>query len=108
MGQVICNITMKFNVSKADLEAAWLPVAQPISEVPGLRWKIFIMNDAEKEVGGVYLFDDEASVQAFLNGPIVAAVASSPDVSDITVKQFSVMEAHTAITRGPVGQVVRI
>ena len=26
--------------------AAWLNVAQPIAHVPGLRWKVWLMNEA--------------------------------------------------------------
>jgi rhodanese-related sulfurtransferase len=64
------------------------------------------MNETERECGGVYLFDDEASVQAFLNGPIVAASKDAPILSNASIKIFDVLEAHTAITRGPVGDIV--
>ncbi len=48
------------------------------------------------------LFDDASSAQAYLEGPIAAAVAKHPAVSDISVKQSDVLEELTAITRGPV------
>jgi hypothetical protein len=59
------------------------------------------MNEAEKEAGGIYLFDDEASMKAYLEGPIVAQVTSHPALSDFSVKHFDVMGDLTAITRGP-------
>lgn len=99
---------MKINISVAELKPAWLDAAQPIADTPGLRWKVWLKNEAEREVGGIYLFDDEASLQAFLNGPIVAATKASPAIDSVSVKQFSIMEAHTAITRGPIGQSVRV
>jgi len=48
------------------------------------------------------LFDDESSLQAFLAGPLAAGVTSHPALSDMSVKQFDMMEEETAITRGPV------
>lgn len=104
MSQKILQINFTFSgVSRSELEDAWLPVAQPIAETPGLRWKVWLMNEATHECGGVYLFDDEASIQGFLNGPIVAATKDAPILSNASVKIFDMMAAHTAITRGPVG-----
>ena len=108
MAQVILQINIKINIPVAEIEPAWLEVAQPIADTPGLRWKVWLKNVAEHEVGGIYLFDNEASVQAFLDGPIVAALKASPAIDTISVKQFNVMEAHTAITRGPIGQGIRV
>jgi hypothetical protein len=109
MSQKILQVNFKFSgVSRAELEQAWLPAAQPIADTPGLRWKVWLMNEAEHESGGLYLFEDEASVQAFLAGPIVAAVKSNPAFSHISAKLFDVLETHTAITRGPVLEGVRV
>jgi hypothetical protein len=49
-------------------------------------------------------FDDQASLQAYLEGPIAAQVVSHPALSDFSVKQFEVMGEQTEITRGPVRQ----
>ena len=51
---------------------------------------------------GIYLFDDESSAQAYLEGPIAAGLGQHPAVSDISVKQFEVLGDLTFITRGPV------
>ena len=106
MSPKILQLNLKFGIPRADLEAAWLGVAQPIADVPGLRWKVWLMNEADHEAGGIYLFESEAATQAYLAGPIVAALKSSPAVSDISAKLFDVLENHTAITRGPVKEMV--
>ena len=98
----ILQINFKFNVTRAEYEQAAPGLVKDIAAVGGLRWKVWIMNEAEKEAGGIYLFDDEASVKAYLEGPIVAQVTSHPALSDFSVKQFDVMDEVTAITRGPV------
>ncbi len=48
MSQKILQVNMKFSIPKPDLVAAWLPAAQPIADVPGLRWKVWLMNEAEQ------------------------------------------------------------
>ena len=108
MSQKILQINMKYSIPRTDLEKAWLPVAQPIADVPGLRWKVWLVNEAEHETGGIYLFESEAAAQAYLAGPLVAAAKASPAVSNISAKLFDVMESHTAITRGPVKQAMDI
>jgi hypothetical protein len=102
MSQKILQVNLKFSVRRADLEAAWLEVAQPLADCPGLRWKVWLMNEVEHEAGGVYLFESEAAAQSYLAGPIVAALKASPAVSNISAKLFDVLERHTEITRGPV------
>lgn len=104
MSQKILQINFTFSdVSRTELEQAWLPAAQSIAETPGLRWKIWLVNETEQECGGIYLFDDEAAVKAFLAGPIVAAAKETTFLSNASVKIFDIMAEHTATTRGPVG-----
>ncbi len=99
MSQKILQINFKFSGPRAEYEQANLPYAKPIADTPGLRWKIWLMNEDQGEAGGIYLFDDEATVQAFLAGPIIAEMKDDPTLS---MKTFDVMEEHTAVTRGPV------
>jgi hypothetical protein len=40
--------------------------------------------------GGVYLFDSEESLAAFLDGPLVAGMKQSPAIGDVTVRVFPV------------------
>ena len=102
MSGKILQINFKFNVSRADYEQAVSPLASGFAAVAGLRWKIWLMNEAESKSGGIMLFDDDSSLQAFLAGPVAAQVTGHPALSDFSVKQFDVMEDATGITRGPV------
>ena len=102
MSEKILQVNLNFNISRAELEAPWLEAAQPVAEVPGLRWKVWLMNEAEHEAGGIYLFESESAAQSYVTGPIVAALKSSPVVSNISAKLFDILESHSAITRGPV------
>ena len=102
MKEKILQLNFKFNVSKADYENAVTPLAENFAAVPGLRWKIWLMNESENEAGGIYLFNDESSLQTFLEGPLAAGVKSHPALSDMSAKVFDSMDELTATTRGPI------
>jgi hypothetical protein len=108
MSQKILQINFKFSIPPAEYEQAVAPLAGAVAETPGLAWKVWLINAADREAGGIYLFDDEASMQAYLGGPIVAGVKSHPALSDITAKVFDVSEEQTLITRGPVRERARV
>ena len=99
MSAKILQINYKLNGPRAEYEKENLPYAQPIADIPGLRWKVWIINEAQSEAGGIYLFDDDAAVQAFMDGPIIAEMKGDPTLS---IKAFDVIAELTTITRGPV------
>ena len=99
MSAKILQINYKLNGPRAEYERENLPYAQPIADIPGLRWKVWIINETQSEAGGIYLFDDDATVQVFLGGPIIAEMKGDPTLS---IKAFDVMAELTSITRGPV------
>lgn len=103
----ILQLNFRFSGSAAEYEQAVSPLANDFAAVPGCRWKIWMINEAEHEAGGIYLFDDGASVNSFLQGSLAAQVTNHPALSDFSVKQFDVMEGMTAITRGPIGERAR-
>ena len=102
MSKTVLQINFKFNVTPAELAEAFAPLAEPIAKVPGLRWKIWSLNEATSEFAGIYLFEDAGSAQAYLEGPIIAGVSKHPALSDISGKHFGVIDDFSAITRGPV------
>ena len=102
MSVKLLQINLKFSISPEEYEKAIGPLASQLAAVAGLRWTILLTTEKDQEAGAIYLFEDEASLNAFLGGPIVANISSNPALSDITVKIFNVMEEQTATTKGPV------
>lgn len=102
MSVKMLQLNFKFSVTGDEYTQAVSPLAEKFAVVPGLRWKIWIINEAESEAGGIFMFDDEASLKNLLEGPLAAQVTSHPALSDFSVKLFDVMKDVTAITRGPV------
>jgi hypothetical protein len=108
-------VSYKFSegiIEKMDkAESKAIEGAKHISNIPGLRWKIYLYNDEKGEVAGVYLFEDEDSLNAYLDGPIMAQRKAGKfgdginvigDITDVSLRPFDVLEEMTRITRGPI------
>jgi len=102
MSARLLQLNFNFSVTGAEYQAAVSPLAETFAALDGLIWKIWMINEDDGEAGGIYLFEDEASVQAYLDGPLAAGVISHPALSQFSVKQFDVMDDLTEVTRGPV------
>ena len=98
---MILQIDFNLNVPVAEYQKMVDSVAQGFLDVPGLRWKIWLLNPAAQEAGGIYLFDSRASLDAYLNGPLVAQLKGLTSIRNISMKRFEVMPEATALTRGP-------
>jgi Putative mono-oxygenase ydhR len=102
MSTKILQINFRLKASTSEYQTLCQSVAQAIASVPGLRWKIWILNDREKQAGGIYLFESEGALTDFLSGPLATQVKNHPALSDFSAKVFDVMDDVTAATRGPV------
>ena len=102
MSGKILQINFKFKVPATEYIDAVTPLADDIARVPGLLWKVWLINETDSEAGGVYWFHDNESLQAYLEGPIVAGIASHPALADISVKVFDNLASLSEITNGPV------
>jgi hypothetical protein len=101
MAEKALQINFKYNVPAEALMEGTAKSAEEIAAKPGLRWKIWIYNDDTKEAGGLYLFEDDASADAYIEW-VTEALENNPAASDVTVKKFDINEDATALTRGPV------
>ena len=104
MSGKILQINYKLNGPRAEYEKENLPYAQPIADIPGLRWKVWIINEAQSEAGGIYLFDVDTAVQTFLDGPIIAARFLCPRGFVLLAGRLShAMESHSRGIPSPFG-----
>ncbi|MFC2166009.1 YdhR family protein [Acidobacteriota bacterium] len=102
MSTKILQLNFKFSVTGDEYGQAVSSLAGQFAAVPGLIWKIWMINEVEHVAGGIYFFQDESSLKAMLDGPLAAQVMGHPALSDFDAKIFDVMDDVTAITRGPV------
>jgi len=102
MSGKILQINFKFNVTADAYLEAVTPLASEIAQTPGLLWKVWLMNEAESEAGGIYWFNDAEALNAYLEGPVVAGIASHPALAEISAKIFDNIAALSELTNGPV------
>lgn len=95
------QINFNFSVTNEEYRQTAVGLAEQFANVPGLVWKIWILNEENSEAGGIYLFDSKSSIEEFSKSGLAAMVMSHPALSNFSVKPFAVMEEATAITRGP-------
>ena len=72
------------------------------TNLPGLRWKLWMMNEDRGEAGEIYLFEEESSMHAFMEGPIANEIVNHPMIDQVSIRQFRVMEDIAALPLGPV------
>jgi hypothetical protein len=102
MAQHILQINLEFNLSTPELKEVCADLAEAIASFPGLVWKIWMINEDQGETGGIYCFESQEALSAYLNSSIVAKVKAYPAFEEIQIKQFETLAQLTAITRGPV------
>ncbi|MGE0420508.1 MAG: YdhR family protein [Acetobacteraceae bacterium] len=90
------------DMPKAEWEARYTTDrAKQFLDVAGLQWKIWLDGSDERRAGGIYLFADRASAEAYVNGPIVARMKANPDASELDIRIFDVRQNMSEVTRAP-------
>ena len=78
-------------------------LAPAFADVDGLEAKTWLADSATGTYGGVYMFRDRAAFEAFASSELAAGVANHPNLADVTMRDFGVLEAPSAVTNGLVG-----
>jgi len=82
-----------------EMADAFHDLAESIAAEPGFIWKIWTENPERGEAGGIYLFEDQASADAYLT--LQTARLESFGIKNITAKIFDVNEQLNAVTKAP-------
>ena len=101
----VLHLRFKLRVPPDVLLAHSREAATIIASVEGLIWKIWVLNEEESEIGGMYLFADRAAAEAYLNPPIVQAVCSNPAVASTQSQLWDVESSLSALTRAPLPEI---
>jgi hypothetical protein len=82
-----------------EMTAALRGLAESIANEPGLIWKIWTENQAAGEAGGIYLFKDAPSAEAYL--VMHTARLTNFGVPRVNGKIFEVNDVLSLIDRAP-------
>jgi len=79
--------------------------ATTIASVEGLIWKIWLLKKEDSEMGGIYLFANRETAEAYLKHPVIRAVCSNPAVVSTQSQLWDVESSLSALTRAPLPDV---
>lgn len=96
-----CSVQVNFELTcpKEEYLALAESALPDIREVVGLIFKLWILSDDGTSAGGLYLFQDRASAERYVNSAVVQGLASSPAVRRLELRVTPVhhgLSAHTA------------
>jgi len=97
----ILHLRFKLRVAPDVFLAKSREAATIIASVEGLIWKIWVLQQEEFEMGGVYLFASRETAKAYLNHPVSQAVRSNPAVVSSQSQLWDVESSLSALTLAP-------
>ena len=97
----VLHLRFKLRVPPDVLLAKSREAASFMAAVEGLIWKIWILQEEAFEMGGIYLFANRETAEAYLNHPIVQSVRLNPAVVSTDSQLWDVESSLSALTRAP-------
>ena len=97
----VLHLRFKLRVPPSLLLAQSREAATMIASVEGLIWKIWVFEEEELEMGGMYLFANRETAEAYLNHPVIQEVCSNPAVVSTQSQLWDVESSLSALTRAP-------
>ena len=107
MNAKILQVNYRCSLSRQAFEETLAPSANDLATFPGLRWKIWLVNEEQGSYGGIHLFDDQASVDAYLS-QVIEDLKGHPAVSDVTSRTFDIVEKPSLVMHAPIRDSVRV
>jgi quinol monooxygenase YgiN len=95
----IVNFSLR-NMSPAEYEAVCSQLVAQFVAMPGLISKVWLADPASNTFGGVYTWHDRTDCEAYKNSPLFKSVATHPNLTNVSSREFGVLEELTRITRG--------
>ncbi|EGU44073.1 hypothetical protein VII00023_00355 [Vibrio ichthyoenteri ATCC 700023] len=82
-----------------EMVQAMTGLAESINQEPGMIWKIWTQSEKEQLGGGIYLFEDQASAQRYLE--MHSARLQQMGISNIRGIIFDINQPLSEINRAP-------
>ena len=93
-------VTFGLTIAADDYAAHALHIAREFTAWPGLLGKWWLGDTASGTFGGVYLFASQHDADRSRETDLFRGMFTNPALKDVTVREFDVLDAPTAIT-GP-------
>lgn len=74
--------------------------APHLAQVPGLRWKLWLLDEPSGEAAGIYLFADGVAARAFVEGSTLDGLRQHPGITGVEVRRLDVLTELSLATFG--------
>ena len=95
----VVNFNLK-NMSDGEFRKLCDELAPAFANMDGLISKVWLEDKASNTYGGVYTWRDRSAMEAYITSDFFKGVASSPNLANITSRDFGVLEGPTGVTHG--------
>ncbi len=96
----IVQINFPYTETRAEIETHSEEAAGRFTGVDGLIWKIWLVDEATKMAGGIYLFGSRDQAEAYAVGELVEHLKNVRD--GVTVSVFDTIDGAGLVTNAPV------
>ncbi|MDP6750917.1 MAG: YdhR family protein [Candidatus Poribacteria bacterium] len=87
-------------ITRTEYEAVCDELAGAFAALPGLISKHWLADEQNNTYGGVYIWETQDAYQGFIDSELFAGVGANPALTNITSRDFDVIEGPTRVTRG--------
>jgi len=91
-------VTFGLSVPAEDYTRSATSVAPAFAEWPGLLGKWWLGDASSGTYGGVYLFASREDADRSRDTDVFRGMAANPALREVTVREFDVLDAPTAVT----------
>ena len=74
-------------------------VAPRFTQIDGLHAKAWIADARTNTYGGIYAWESEEAMDAYVRGPVFGALRSNSQIAAVSSRDFTVLEHPTRITQ---------
>jgi len=83
-----------------DYQSRAAQIAPQLARLPGLCWKLWLLDPTSGGAAGIYLFSDAAAAAAFLAGPALSSLRQDPAIADVSARSLGVLTDLSLTTFG--------
>jgi hypothetical protein len=88
------------NMTKEKFVSVCDELAPKLAATPGLISKVWLADASTSTYGGVYTFKDRQAFQDFARSDFAQSLATNPNMTELKMRDFDVLEKPTRVTRG--------
>ena len=83
-----------------DYQSLAAATAPQLARLPGLCWKLWLLDPLSGDAAGIYLFSDAAAAAAFLAGPALSGLRQHPAIAGVSARSLGVLTDLSLTTFG--------